>query len=222
MGVGKTYEVEDIIAYDPEESWNYELGGRLVWSELGLSTNFALFFIDCTNQQLTVFPEGSTTGRMMTNAGRTHSYGGEFSLRAALTEHLNLYADYGYTHATFVSYNDGVDDYAGNYVPYAPTHNVSVRGDYTLPLNSRYALILGAGMQGVGKIYWDETNTIEQPYYSLFDASLALSAPYYTLTLWGNNLTNASYNTFYFESIGNQFVQRGTPLTAGITINIEI
>lgn len=222
MGVGKTYEVEDIIAYDPEESWNYELGGRLIWSELGLSTHFALFFIDCTNQQLTVFPEGSTTGRMMTNAGRTHSYGGEFSLRAALTEHLNLYADYGYTHATFVNYNDGVDDYAGNYVPYAPTHTVSVRGDYTLPLNSRYALTLGAGMQGVGKIYWDETNTIEQPYYSLFDASLALAAPHYTLTLWGNNLTNASYNTFYFESIGNQFVQRGNPLTAGITINIEI
>ncbi len=224
MGVGKSYNVADIITYDPEYSWNYEVGGNLAWKDAGIRANFALFYIDCIDQQLTVFPEGSTTGRLMTNAGRSRSIGGEFSIRAAVTSKLNLYADYGYTNAKFVDYNNGKEDFSGNYVPYAPQHTLSVRGDYTFYLNSTFIdrITLNGGVRGIGEIYWEENNTIKQPFYALIDASISFSTKRYSLDLWGRNLANTSYDTFYFESIGNRFVQKGRPQTFGITLNINI
>ncbi len=224
MGVGKSHNVEDIITYDPEYSWNYEIGGNLAWQEAGIRANFALFYIDCRDQQLTIFPEGSTTGRMMTNAGRSRSIGGEFSLRATVTSKLNLYADYGYTNAKFVDYDNGKEDFAGNDIPYAPQHTLSIRGDYTFHLNSNFIerITLNGGVRGVGEIYWEENNSVKQPFYTLIDASISFSTKRYSIDLWGRNLANTSYDTFYFESIGNRFVQKGRPQTFGVTLNLNI
>ena len=80
MGLGGKYEVDDIVSYKPEKSWNYEVGAHLNFFNSKLKTDVSLFYIDCFHQQLTVFPEGETTGRLMTNAGRTRSFGGEVSI----------------------------------------------------------------------------------------------------------------------------------------------
>ena len=99
------------MSYEPEYSWNYELGGHFSCMEGAVRGDFALFYIDCRDQQLTVFPEGTTTGRMMTNAGRTRSFGGELSLQVSPWQNLDINAAYGYTNAKFVRYNDGKTDY---------------------------------------------------------------------------------------------------------------
>lgn len=69
MGIGEVYDVQRGVAYKPEYSWNYEIGGHFSCMEGAVRGDFALFYIDCRDQQLTVFPPGQTTGRMMTNAG---------------------------------------------------------------------------------------------------------------------------------------------------------
>jgi hypothetical protein len=45
---------------------------------------------------------------------------------------------------------------------------------------------------------------------------------YASLTLWGENLTNTKYSTFYFESIGNKFVQRANPWSIGATLRLTL
>lgn len=221
MGVGLRVSVDDIVTYKPEYSWNYELGGKFSWREKGLEASFALFYIDCRDQQLTVFPDEMITGRMMTNAGKTRSYGAEFSVLKTINN-LTLAADYGYTNAKFVEYNDGEYDYSGNYVPYSPMNTVSVRADYRLNIANGTDLVFGCSARGVGDIYWDESNSIVQPFYGLLDARIAFEKPKYSITLSGKNLLNQDYNTFYFESINNQFVQKGNPRTFAISINLNI
>ncbi len=210
--------------YHPETNWTYELGAHLSPLDDGsLSLSAALFFIDCRNQQLTVFPKGLSTGRMMSNAGRSHSYGGEFSMRYS-SGRLTLDAAYGCAYATFRSYKSGTDDYSGNYLPLAPRETLSANLSYNLPVARSFAnfLVLNVGWNGVGRIYWNEENTLSQSFYGLWSASLSWEKGHFGASLWGKNLLNEKYNTFYFKSIGNNFFAQGKPFQTGISLHLNL
>lgn len=233
MGFGEVYDPDEVVAYDPEYSWNYELGGHFSCMEGAVRGDFALFYIDCRDQQLTVFPPGSTTGRMMTNAGRTRSMGAEAALQITLRRNLEINAAYGYTDARFLHYETTEADAAGNPVrvsykgkriPYAPKQTLSAGIAWTLPTGVAWLgdLVLQTGIRGTGSICWDEANRLEQPFYTLLDASVRLEHPRYGIDLWGRNLTDRAYDLFYFKSVGNEFLQRGRPRTFGITLHIYL
>ncbi len=224
MGFGTVYDADKVVSYEPEYSWNYELGGHFSCMEGAVRGDFALFYIDCRDQQLTIFPEGTTTGRMMTNAGRTRSFGGELSLQVSPWQNLDINAAYGYTNARFVRYNDGKTDYKGNYLPYAPQHTLAATGAWTIPTGVQWLgnIVLQAGVRCAGRIWWNEENSLSQPFYALTEASLRFEQKHYSVDIWGRNLADADYNVFYFKSIGNEFVQRGRPRTFGITLNINL
>lgn len=232
MGIGEVYDVTKGISYKPEYSWNYEFGGHFSCLGGAVRGDFALFYIDCRDQQLTVFPPGQTTGRMMTNAGHTHSYGAEASLQMSPWESLDINVAYGYTNAKFLRYETTVKDndgnpesinYKGNYLPYAPENTFSARATWTIPSGVAWLgdVVIQGGVRCAGRIWWNEENSLSQPFYALADASVGIEHPRYSLRVWGRNLTDTNYDVFYFKSIGNQFVQRGRPRIFGITLNIN-
>ena len=133
-----SYPEQDILSYRPEYNWNYELGGHFSCMEGAVRGDFALFYIDCRDQQLTVFPRGSSTGRMMTNAGRTRSIGAELALQCSPWRTLDLHIAYGYTDARFVRYDNGQQDFNGNFLPYAPSHTLTVSVVKTFPTGVRW------------------------------------------------------------------------------------
>lgn len=222
MGMSAPYDVDEVVSYRPEKSWNYEVGAHVSVFDSKLDMEAAAFFIDCRDQQLTVFPDGNTTGRMMTNAGRTNSYGVELSLAARPIETLLLNATWGYTHATFRRFDNGMGNFAGKRLPYAPANTLFVGATYTLSFATATptSLQFVAGLRGVGDIYWNEENTVKQPFYALLDASVELTRGIWALKLWGENITARNYDTFYFVSVGNAFVQRGTPWRVGATLRV--
>ncbi len=225
MGMSALYKLEDIVAYEPERSFNYELGlhSRLL-PEANLSLDAALFYIDCRNQQLTTFPAGTTTGRIMTNAGRTRSFGAELTADWQATADLGVNVSYGYTNATFRRYNDGRADYRGKQVPYAPSHTLFGELHYrATPLTFKgITPSVTATARCAGKIYWNEANTASQPFYCLPGLSLAFEASAWTLRLWVTNLTDTRYDTFYFLSMGNEFVQHGAPRRFGLSLRVRL
>lgn len=219
-----SYTVEEVASYRPEQSWNYEAGTHLSLLDGGLAVEGALFFIQCRDQQLTVFPEGSGTGRRMTNAGRTRSIGGELSARwHTPVEGLSLSASYGYTNARFRSYRSGGEDFRGKRIPYAPQNTLFASADYRIGMNGNVLndVIFNVSCRGVGSIMWDDQNTVKQPFYALLGASVTFEAREYSLSLWGENLTGTQYDTFYFVSIENSFVQRGKPCRLGATLRLK-
>ncbi len=223
MGIGSSYDVDDMVSYRPEKSWNYELGTHLSTSDGRLSGDFTLFYIDCSDQQLTMFPNGTTTGRMMTNAGKTRSYGLE--LQASLKDigNFSFNASYGYTNARFTKFFNGLKDYKGKYLPYAPQHTLFGQAIYSVPVRSEIIdrVVVDLNCRAAGRIYWNEDNSLSQPFYAQLGASVTLQRGDMSLQFWGENLTDTRFNTFYFVSIGNEFVQRGRPLRWGATLRLN-
>ena len=224
MVSGLDYDEPDIMSYKPEYSWNFEFGGHFSCMDGVVRGDFALFWIDCRNQQLTVFPEGQTTGRMMTNAGQTRSLGAELAVQYSPWRQVDINAAYGYTDARFVRYDNGREDFAGRHIPYAPQHTLSADAVWTIPTGVAWLgdVVVQAGTRCAGRIWWNEQNSRSQPFYALLDASLRIEHPRYSVDLWGRNLADGRYDVFYFKSMGNEFVQRGRPRTFGVTLNIHI
>ena len=224
MGIGSKYDVDDIVGYRPEYSWNFEVGSHLSFPRAKINMDLSLFYIHCTDQQLTMFPDGNTTGRIMTNAGRTRSFGGELAVSWNPLDRLAFTASYGYTNAKFIDFFNGIEDFSGKFVPYAPQNTLFVQGLWTIPLSLRHikAVVADVNVRGTGKIYWNEQNSLAQNFYALLGASLSLEARRWSLQVWGRNLTATRYHTFYFMSMGNEFLQQGRPLQGGVTFRINI
>lgn len=224
MGIGSQYDVDQIVGYRPEYSWNYEIGGHLSFLENRLTGDVSLFYIDCHDQQLTVFPSGTTTGRMMTNAGKTRSIGGELSVYYIPASWVQFNGSLGYTDAKFVKYNNGIQDFKGKFLPYVPNTTVYLQAVFTKHFSNRSlkSLSFDINLRNTGRIYWNETNDRKQNGYSLLGASFTAQVSDVELSVWGKNLTGTKYDTFYFMSMGNEFLQRGRPWQIGATLRIAI
>jgi outer membrane receptor protein involved in Fe transport len=223
MGVQASYDVEEMMTYKPEKSWTYELSSAAQTKDGRLNAELVLFYMNCRDQQLTIFPHGTTTGRAMTNAGRTRSYGAEFTATWRPVDAFTLRASYGYTHATFTKYNNGIEDLKGKYLPYAPQHTIYAAANYVLPVTfAGITPSINVNTRAAGRIYWTEDNSEYQNLYATLGASIMFEHKYGSVTLWGENLTDTRYSTFYFESIGNRFVQRANPYTIGATLRLNL
>lgn len=224
MGVGNLRDIAETVGYKPEHSWMYELGTHVDVPHANLEIDGAIFFIDCRDQQLTMFPDGSTTGRMMTNAGHTRSRGLETTLRWSPWDNLNLNASYGFTDARFRSFSDGINDYSGNLLPYVPKNTLFLQLLKQFPLNvaKKEFITADINLRMTGPIEWNEENTLRQKTYAQLGFSISWERPSWSLMIWGKNLTDTEFHTFYFKSMGHEFLQRGKPLQFGATFSMNI
>ena len=208
--------------YRPETNWTYELGTHLSLFDDKLSVSAAIFYITCRDQQLTVFPTDGT-GRMMSNAGESRSYGAELSARWRIGR-VTLDGSFGYSNAKFEKFVSEGKDYSGKYLPFAPRETASLNLAYEIPVPRSFAnhFILNVGWNGIGHIYWNEANSLAQSFYGLFSASLSWEKGHFGASLWGKNLLDEEYNTFYFRSIGHDFFAEGKPLQFGASVHINL
>lgn len=224
MGIGAQYDVDEVVSYKPEKSWNYELGSHLNFRSIGLSMELTTFYIDCRDQQLTMFPDGTTTGRIMANAGKTRSFGAEVSASFTKVKNVEMNFSYGYTNAKFKKFFNGIYDYSGKTLPYVPSNTLFLQGLYTLNLKSNHIsrLIFDLNLRGTGPIYWNEENNLRQNFYAQLGASVTWQWKNFEIKGWGKNLTNTRFHTFYFMSMGNEFLQRGRGIEAGISMRLSL
>ena len=227
--------IAETISYKPEESWNYEVGTHLNLFDSQVHLDLALFYMQIRNQQLSQMSSLYNYGRIMVNAGKSHSCGLEASLRGrAFDNALDWSVAYGFTNAKFDEYfaqkgnsysSLGTEafsdiDYKDNYVPFVPQHTFSAMADYHIG-----RLTFGANVSGQGKTWWDEANTYSQKFYALLGAHADYDFGPVVVSLWGRNLTDTKFNTFAVASsaAGGQryFAQRANPLHAGIDVRIH-
>ena len=225
MGLMQQYDVDQTVSYRPETDWNFEVGAHLAFLEQSLTMDFSAFWINIDNQQVTMFPEGSITGRIMANAGRARSRGVELSLSYHSPAGWFTRGAYGFTDARFIEFNNGRADYSGKRVPYAPSNTLFLSAGYTRGISGSQlvdGISAEVNTRGTGSIWWDEANTVRQPYYMLLNASVAATRKGFRLELWADNITATQYATFYFVSIGNAFLQRGNGFSAGATLSWQL
>ncbi|MCM1348176.1 MAG: TonB-dependent receptor [Firmicutes bacterium] len=213
-------DVDRMISYKPERSWNYEIGAHIGCAQGRVMTDIALFYIDLTDQQVTTLPEGDLTGRITTNAGKSRSFGAELQIRYNPTSNWDFRVAYGYTNAKFRQFIDGTNNYKGKTVPYAPQNTLFLSAAYNHNIGADWHLTYNVNMRGIGKIYWNEANDAAQNFYALPGASVTANRQWIELEGWIENITGTKYSTFYFESVGNRFVQKGRPRLFGLTVRL--
>lgn len=215
----------DGLTYRPEICLNYEIGGKFRMRSAGhiLESFFTAYRVDCRNQQMTVFPYGNGTGRMMANAGRSRSLGVEAEA-SWMWKGLSVSFAGSLMDARFVDYDDGRNDWSGNRIPYSPESTLYLRCGYKFLTRGRFlrSVSLNADINRSGRIYWNEAGDISQSPYSLIGADVRLTTSKAELWLRGQNLTGTEYSVFYFKSVGNSFFQAGKPrrFTIGLSINL--
>lgn len=218
--------IDKTISYKPETSWNYEAGAHLNLFDHMLHFDLSAFYMKVTNQQLSVMAGNYGFGRMMVNAGKSHSCGIEAALRGQLFDGKFDWAmSYGYTRSKFDKYVDGEGedavDYKGKYVPYVPQHTMAAMADYRLT----DWLTFGANVNAQGKTYWDNANTYSQKLYAVLGAHVDLNFKAFNVSFWGRNLTDTNYNTFAVDNSATgtkeYFAQRGNPFQCGVDVRFH-
>lgn len=223
-GFNSTFERPEDLTFDPEYSWNYETGLKTPIFKNKLYADVALFYIDWKNQQIyQTVPSGR--GSMLKNAGHSVSKGGEFSLKTIPLKGYNFMISYGYTNAVFISYvvNESTS-YNKNYLPYVPRHTIAFQAGKSIKVHKSAVLDnikLTALYRGAAEIYWNEENSHKQSFYGLFDAKISFIRKSLQFDIWGKNLLNTEYASFYFEALGNKYVQTGKPSQIGINLSVK-
>lgn len=206
----------DDTEYAPESAWNFEAGSRIRRDDF--RAELSAYYIAVRNQQLTVFPPGMSTGRMMTNAGLSRSLGAEAELEWTPGD-FRTRAAWSWCDARFMRYNDGNNDYGGCRIPYVPQYTLHLSAGHSLKLG-RCVLETDAFLHGEGPFWWNETNTVYEPFRLRLDSRIALVFDKVEIYIRGENLTDTPGRSFYFKSIGNEFFARIKPRTlfAGTSI----
>jgi outer membrane receptor protein involved in Fe transport len=220
-GFNKSFSTADQRSYEPEYSWNYEVGASVNLIRDLLTISADLFYIDWREMQITSTIAG--VGNITTNAGHTDSKGVEFDIAFRPLKGLQFNANYGYTYARFLSYEKSETvSYTNNRLPMVPNHTLSVDGNYTInPQGWLDRIMINVGLRGLGRIYWAEDNLVSQDFYALLNAKVALTKGIVTWELWGKNLTDTNYMAYGFKSSSGNYAQAGKPLTIGTTIDIN-
>ncbi len=215
-------------SFDPEYSWNYEVGVKSTWLDNRLILNAAAFYIDLRDQQVVqLLPNADTIIR---NAGKSRSMGFEVESRALLGEGLSLEAGLGYTAAKYITYEDPLAgmDYSKKTTPLAPEYTYNLALQYRRPVLDKFQVFgyqsplsafARAEVNGIGPFYWNDANTLKQDAYHLVNMSLGLETENFDLLLWARNIFDTKYEVVAFEFPGSSPLgQAGDPLTFGVTL----
>lgn len=228
--------INKTISYKPETVWNYEAGTHLNLFRNQLHFDLSAYYMSINNQQISVMAGNYGFGRRMVNAGKSKSCGIEATLwGSSLSNRLTWFLSYGYTHAVFKEYSDtlviGGNKTLANYknkkIPYVPQHTFGVAADYRIDINHPMlkAITVGVNVNGAGKIYWNEQNTLYQRFYSIIGTHVDSDFGHIKLSFWGRNLANSRYNTFAVNSAATResltFAQRGAPIQFGADLRLH-
>lgn len=231
--------VSEAMKYKPEYSWNFEVGSHLTLFDGVMLADLSAFYMKTRDQQVAKFSDNGL-GRYTTNAGRSRSCGVELALKANVTDNWSIDANYGYTDATFKDYMTNAKqydatgkatlveiDYSGKHIPFSPQQTFSIGTQYVFHLAERNlikSITLHADYSGVGRTYWTEANDVYQKTYGLLNARLiAQVGKLLQIDIWGRNIANKDYATFYFDSASGKsgFMQKGRPVQGGIDLRFK-
>ncbi len=218
-----------MVEYDPEYTWNYELGMRSRWLDGKLGADLTGFYTDWRDQQ--VFVSRAPYDVIVVNASRSHVAGAELELAWREREGLSLWADGGVMQAKY-------DDRTGQ-VTRSPGVLQTVNYDgKRFALMPQFTWALGAGYRhasGVfGRVDWhgqswsyvDDENTDRADPVALLDARVGWAGSWLSVAVVGRNLTDETYitNAFFQQGDGilttnNNYVRLGGARSVGVEVS---
>ncbi|HWE44568.1 MAG TPA: TonB-dependent receptor [Caulobacteraceae bacterium] len=177
-------------AYSSDATLNYEVGLRSSLFDHRLSIDVAAFHVDWTNMQ--IFEElvvnGTPTG-VNNNAGNAKSQGVEWTIGLFPVQGFTLSWTGSYTDAKLTSLSPQATILAqsGDRLPYVPTWQTSLDGEYKWALTANYDGFVGATWSYIGSRHSD---------YNTYQYLPSVLPPYGDLSPGDGYVKLPSYDTF--------------------------
>lgn len=217
----------DQRVYDPETAWNLEAGVRTQWAEGAGSASVTLFHMWRQDLQIgtSIQPDPSdpTSFTFYTdNAAEGTNYGAEIDFRHPLTDMLSLYGALGLLNTEYKDFEDagGSENIEGREQAHAPSYTFIVGGqiDFTNRCFFRVEL------EGKDGFYFSDSHDQQSNPYELLNLQIGYQRETWSITLWGRNVLDESYDTrgFYFgleppDYPTRLWTMKGDPAQFGVT-----
>jgi iron complex outermembrane receptor protein len=155
-------------AYDEEQTWNIEGGVKTTWMKNRVALNAAVFYINWSDLQLNVSNPQIPAQLYIDNVGDAKSAGFELELSGRAAPGLDLFGNFGYTHARFSDGSTALGaDISGNDIPNTPDYTASMGVQYDRKVRSVGTAYGRAEVVLYGAFKYDETNLQGQDAYAL-------------------------------------------------------
>ncbi len=194
-----------VVAYDPEYTWNYEGSLRSTWLDGALSVNANAYYADWTDQQVSVNFGRGIYDYNTVNAGSSHLSGFEIETSHRLSDRFDWYSSAGYSRTEFEDFKTGVggdsSDLSGSEFTYAPRWTLALGGNWRWAgglvgnLNANYRSKVFTSVGALQPASQVEARTIA-------NGRIGYEADHWGLYLYGKNLLDERYVSF---------VQRAAP-----------
>ena len=215
-------------SYAPETLKAYETGVKTELFGRKLRVDVSGFYYDYKNIQVQSLISNLPT---LINGARAVSYGLDSDVQAQVTRDLGLHGGLSYLHSTFTSFPDAPisspsglfpvvsGSATGNSLSYSPKWALTFGGDYSFRNILDGTVAVAANYQYNSGFFLEIDNVVRQPAYSLVNASVKWTSNRrpFTLTLWGDNLTNeAVLTSVVTENFGTHNAYYSAPRTFGV------
>ncbi len=213
----------DGFVFDPEYTWNYEMGVKTNWFGNRLIANCSLYYISMDDKQVSEYTAGGGIAQI-SNAAEAHSQGVELELRARPVRGLDLYGSFGYIDAEIDEWNAGSSDFSGNEIPNTPEYTYNVGAQY----RTMGGLFGRADLLGTGEMYGNVQNDshVKLDAYELLNLRCGYESKSYDVVLWCKNALDKENYTSAFdygapgEAIG--IAQNGEPRSVGVSVTFRL
>ncbi len=182
-----------ISQYNTETVWSNEFGIKMLAFNENLQLSLSAFYNDIDDYQ--VERSFTLTDYIIVNAPKSHSSGIELEMVSNPVEPLEIGVTFGYTNFEFDEYLDPFsgNDFKGKRAPFTPEFTLNISALYEHK-NGFFAWIQ---FNALGDIYFDEANTprYRQSDYGLLNARFGYQRDWFSVVLFGRNLTDTNYFT---------------------------
>jgi iron complex outermembrane receptor protein len=226
--------------FGPEKVTHFEVGSKNRFFNNSLEIDDALYFDNYKNYQngdtQVVNPLlFRTQGFVVTNAGQSHVYGNELSLKYKLTSHDLVTASLNYLRAYFTNYlapayltpngPAAAEDFSGKTLPNAPlfSSNLSYEHIFDLPGGSQVTAGLYTHLTDGYWVYFAESPGTYQPHYSTSTADLTWRSrgDRFSVTAFVKNLENKTIVSYGQLTTAYSEVHLAPPRTYGVSLTVK-
>jgi iron complex outermembrane receptor protein len=210
-GVGAVARASSILGvndlFNAEVADTYEVGLKGQFLDKRVSAAVSAFHTKSRNGYFFVFLAANST-QNLGNLNATYN-GAEVEVTARATEHLDVFANFGYTHSKITAMTDPT--VIGNEAPLVSRTTANVGVQYRQPVGRGLNAALRVEYQQIGRTWWDPYNVTSRDPLNLVDARLGLEAERWSVTAWSKNLTDKQYNTefspggFLFKALPRRY-----------------
>ncbi|MEM1261765.1 MAG: TonB-dependent receptor [Pseudomonadota bacterium] len=207
-----------VNSFEPEFTWNYEFAFRSQWLDRRLTLNANAFLIDYEDQQINLQLSNNPLDRITENVGASRLFGFEVEATANINEHLEVFANVGFTDTEFTESAISIDeiDLNGNEFAAAPPWTAGFGGRYTT--DAGFFVNLRARYADEAFTFVQNTPNVTNDAYVVVDTLIGYEHDSFTVEVFANNLLDENYITQNtFENARDIAVGRvGAPRMVGV------